>query len=83
MAFDFILDPAKISKLLAMAGIFEKRQHTNDDGELETLFTYSVITVDAHDKFAWLHHRMPAILGKNKFRYLQKFEVVIVTNSPC
>ncbi|XP_002125484.2 abasic site processing protein HMCES-like isoform X1 [Ciona intestinalis] len=44
-------------KLLTMAGIFEKTFHDGED-----LFSFTVITVDSHPHFSWLHHRMPAML---------------------
>ncbi|XP_076805996.1 abasic site processing protein HMCES-like [Clavelina lepadiformis] len=44
-------------RLLTMAGIFEKTFHNNED-----VYSFTVITVEADESFAWLHHRMPAIL---------------------
>lgn len=45
-------------RLVTMAGIFERRKMPEE----EDFFTFSVITVDAHPAFSWLHHRMPAML---------------------
>nr|XP_039267626.1 abasic site processing protein HMCES-like [Styela clava] len=47
-------------QIIRMAGIFERRKSEND--EEDELFTFSVITVDSHPAFGWLHHRMPAML---------------------
>lgn len=47
-------------RIVTMAGIFESRKSENPDED--DLFTFSVITVNAHPEFSWLHHRMPAML---------------------
>jgi len=46
-----------VKPLLAMAGIFEKAYVDDED-----LYSFSVITMESHKSFSWLHHRMPAVL---------------------
>ncbi|XP_064395099.1 abasic site processing protein HMCES-like isoform X2 [Halichondria panicea] len=46
-------------RMLAMAGLFDV--WTREETE-EPLFTYTIITLDAHPDFAHIHHRMPAML---------------------
>jgi len=50
-------DSKENTKLLKIAGVFEKTYHKNED-----LYSFSVITVDADNSFSSIHHRMPAIL---------------------
>lgn len=47
--------------MLTMAGIFERCKSIENTNESD-LYTFSVITVDSHPAFSWLHHRMPAML---------------------
>jgi len=47
--------------LLAMAGIFEKAFVDEKD-----LYSFSVITVDSHENFSCIHHRMPAVLDSDE-----------------
>lgn len=45
--------------LLYLAGIFNKWQHQDGD----SIYSYSIITMEANSHFSWLHHRMPAVLS--------------------
>nr|CAB3253394.1 embryonic stem cell-specific 5-hydroxymethylcytosine-binding protein-like [Phallusia mammillata] len=48
------------TRLITMAGIFEKTLYENED-----FYSFTVITVDADPSFSWLHHRMPAVLAND------------------
>ena len=48
-------------RLLTLAGLFDV-YHSKEDTE-GPLYSCSVITVDAHTEFNWLHDRMPAVLN--------------------
>ncbi|KAK3753806.1 hypothetical protein QZH41_018469, partial [Actinostola sp. cb2023] len=52
------------TRLLTMAGVFDCWKPNGTDGtkDDESLYSYSIITVNASSTFNWLHHRMPAIL---------------------
>lgn len=45
--------------LLTIAGIFEK---TYNDISDENVYSFTIITVESHEIFSDIHHRMPAIL---------------------
>lgn len=32
----------------------------------EELFSFTIITMESNESFAWLHHRMPAILDNEE-----------------
>lgn len=44
--------------LLYLAGIFNKWQHQDGD----SIYSYSILTMETNSHFSWLHHRMPAVL---------------------
>lgn len=44
--------------LLKIAGLFDSWTDSNGD----RIYSYTVITFESDEKFAWLHHRSPAIL---------------------
>lgn len=48
----------KHMKLLHIAGLFDVWSDENGDN----MYSYSVITFESVQHFAWLHHRSPAIL---------------------
>ena len=72
--------------LLAMAGIFEKAWVDDED-----LYSFSVITVDSHENFSCIHHRMPAILESDEeinswldYRNVSLDEAVkLIKSKPC
>lgn len=51
----------KDGNLLCMAGLWDKNEKVTNEGD-GPLYTYTIITTDAHTGIAWLHHRMPVIL---------------------
>lgn len=48
----------KNMNLLKMAGLFDIWEDENGN----KMYSYTVITFESHEKFVWLHHRIPAIL---------------------
>lgn len=68
--------PPNEGRMLTMAGLFDIwRPPHEDDGDV--LFTFTVITVNAHPKFAHIHDRMPALLdGQNAIAQWLDFENV-------
>ncbi|XP_072015837.1 abasic site processing protein HMCES-like [Amphiura filiformis] len=53
-------------RLLTMAGLFDIWRPA--DGS-DPLYTFTVITIESHPSFSWLHHRMPAVLdGEDAIR---------------
>ncbi|ELT95929.1 hypothetical protein CAPTEDRAFT_219289 [Capitella teleta] len=55
-------------RLMTFAGLFDIwRPKKGEEGA--PLYSYSIITVDAHKELSWLHERMPAILdGESEIR---------------
>lgn len=62
-------DPANI-RLLKMAGIYNVWQ----DESGQSVYSYSVITLQSNKAISWLHHRMPAILESDQ--QVQVFHVI-------
>ncbi|EDO43270.1 predicted protein, partial [Nematostella vectensis] len=55
-------ETSKPRRLLTMAGLFDCWKSPDSSGDSETLYSYSIITMDSSESIKWLHHRMPAIL---------------------
>jgi len=51
---------------LAMAGLREHWEGKDDQGEDQTIESFTIITTDANDTVKDLHHRMPAIIADSK-----------------
>jgi putative SOS response-associated peptidase YedK len=49
----------KDGNLMCLAGLWDRNTKVNPDYEM---YTYTVITTDAHKGISWLHDRMPVIL---------------------
>lgn len=62
-------DSTKHMKLLHIAGLFDVWTDENGDN----IYSYSVITFESVQHFAWLHHRSPAILETD-----QQIAVIII-----
>ena len=56
----------KDKRPLAMAGLWEHWEGKDDQGQDQTIESFTIITTDANDAVKDLHHRMPAIIADPK-----------------
>lgn len=67
----------KKNKLLTVAGIFDTWKPKEEEA---LLYSYTIITVDAHEKIKWLHNRMPAVLKSDEdiYNWLENGELSLI-----
>jgi putative SOS response-associated peptidase YedK len=51
----------KDGRLMCIAGLWEKNSHVNDSSQ-DPLYSFTIITTDAHKGMSWLHSRMPLVV---------------------
>lgn len=72
----------KRGHLVKMAGLFDVSSQGESEGD--PLYSFAVITVDAHKKLSSIHHRMPAILnGETELREWLDFGSVPLKKAVC
>ncbi|CAN6628986.1 hypothetical protein TRVA0_012S00364 [Trichomonascus vanleenenianus] len=59
----------KDGKLMLLAGLWDVNKHIDKEG----LYTYTVVTTDAHKGMEWLHSRMPVILDEADTEAINKW----------